>query len=127
MVLTFEHDRDAFLAVLALVVGGDRQGSLRERDYLLEQVRPLTLFGDMNTTEFSKLLGEVTEKVYTSVPQQNGAFLSDGVEALLVQAKSVLGPDLCQTAVRSAADLCAADGSADGEGELLLQIRRVLV
>jgi hypothetical protein len=127
MALTFEHDRDAFLAVLALVVGGDRQGSLRERDYLLEQVRPLPVFGDMSTTEFSKLLGEVTDKVYTGLPQENGAFAADGVETMLEQAKDVLGPELCETAVRSAAGLCAVDGSAGDEEGLLLQIRRVLV
>ena len=120
MALTFEDDRDAFLAVLSLVIGADQVGSLRERDYLLGQVRTLPLFGDMGTTEFTKLLGEVTERVYVS------ALGSEQVGELLVQAKSVLGPELCQTVVQSATGLCAADGSARDEDELLLQIRQTL-
>jgi hypothetical protein len=126
MTLTLTDDRDAFLAVLALVIGADQQGSLRERDYLHNEVRALPLFAGLSTGDFTALLGDVTERLYTAVPLQDGGFAPAGTGSVLAQAKEVLGPDLCRSAVESAAGLCAADDTAAAETALLAQIRAAL-
>jgi hypothetical protein len=126
MALKFEKNTEAFLAVLAVVIGADDAGSLEERDFLFNKVKSIPVFGNPSSQDFSKLLGKVTDAVYTQLPQADGAISAAGIDALLAAAKDALSPDLRQTLIATAAELIDADGAEASETALLDRIRRAL-
>ncbi len=126
MPVKFETNSQAFLAVLTLVIGADDVGSLEERDFLFNKVKGISIFGNPSSKDFLKLLGEVTETVFTNVPQKDGAFTAAGIDALLAEVKAKLSPDLRKTLVNTAAELGSSDGTDAKENELLEKIRRAL-
>ena len=126
MTATFEKDTDAFLSVLALVVGADQVGSLEERDFLFKQVKGVAIFGNPSAAEFSKLLGKVTDSVYSGVPQKDGEFTAAGIDSLLAEVRKTLNPDLRKQLLQIAVELGSADGADARESALLAQIRRAL-
>ena len=87
MSLKFEKNTEAFLAVLAVVIGADDSGSLEERDFLFKKVKGISIFGNPSSQDFSKLLGQVTDVVYSQLPQADGAITAAGIDSLLSAAK----------------------------------------
>ena len=126
MPLKFEKNTEAFLAVLTLVIGADNAGSLEERDFLFKKVKGISIFGNPSSQDFSKLLGKVTDSVYSQLPQADGAISPAGVDILLAEAKSALSADLRKTLIATAGELMAADGAEASEKALLDKIKRVL-
>jgi len=126
MPLKFEKNTEAFLAVLTLVIGADNVGSLEERDFLFKKVKGISIFGNPSPQDFSKLLGKVTDAVYTQLPQVDGAISAAGIDMLLAEAKNSLSPDLRKTLVATADELMDADGADAGETALIDKIRRAL-
>jgi len=123
MTLTFEDDGEAFLSVLALVIGADMIGNLSERDFLLEQLDGIERFGDLTPDELGARLGAVTDKVYGSLPQRDGTLTPEGIGSLLGEVKRTIDPELGRTLVRTTEKLCA-DGICAPEEDLLAQIRQ---
>lgn len=126
MPLKFEKNTEAFLAVLTVVIGADNAGSLEERDFLFKKVKAIPIFGNPGQQEFSKLLGKVTDAVYTQLPQVDGAISAAGIDQLLAEARNALSPDLRKTLVATAAELMDADGADAAEKALIDKIRRAL-
>lgn len=126
MPLKFEKNTEAFLAVLAVVVGADNAGSLEERDFLFSKVKGIPVFGNPSSQDFNKLLGQVTDAIYAQLPLDDGAISPAGVDTLLGEAKNALSPELRKTLVATAAELVDADGAEASEKALLDKIRRVL-
>jgi hypothetical protein len=124
MAIKFENSSEAFLSVLTIVVGADNVGSIAERDFLFEKVKALPSFGSLSLPEFSKLLGQVTDKVYSTLPQVDGALTPAAIDELLAAAKSALSPELRQAAIKAAAQLSESDETDAAEAKLLSQIRR---
>jgi hypothetical protein len=123
MSLKFENSNEAFLSVLAVVIGADAVGSVAERDFLFDKVKGLPGFAQLTVQEFSKLLGRVTDKVYTALPQADGTLTSAGIDELLAAAKTELSPELQRAALKAAAQLCESDETNAAEAALLSQIR----
>jgi len=73
MALKFEKNTEAFLAVLAAVLGADNVGSLEERDVLYKKVKAIPLFGNPSMPEFSKLLADVDLRLVSVTPLPSGA------------------------------------------------------
>jgi hypothetical protein len=126
MSLKFEKNSEAFLSVLTLVVGADQVGSLAERDFLFQKVKGISIFGNPSPADFSKLLGQVTDAVYSKLPQKDGVVTAAGVDALLSEVKSALSPELRKTLIETATELGSADGTDARETELIDKIRRAL-
>jgi hypothetical protein len=126
MPLKFEKNTEAFLAVLAVVAGADNVGSLEERDFLFNKVRGISIFGNPGQQDFNKLLGKVTDLVYTQLPQEDGTLSGAGIDMLLAEAKNALTPELRKSLVATAAELIDADGAEASEKALLDKIRRAL-
>lgn len=126
MPLKLENASEAFLSVLTVVVGADSVGSIAERDYLFDKVKSLPSFSNLSKPDFSKLLGQVTDKVYSALPQADGALTSAGIDELLAAAKGLLSPELRQSALKAAAQLCESDETDAAEAAVLSQIRRAL-
>ena len=126
MPLKFEKNTEAFLAVLTVVIGADNAGSLEERDFLFNKVKGISIFGNPSPQEFSKLLGKVTDAVYTQLPQVDGALSPAGIDSLLGEARNALTPELRKTLVATAGELIDADGAEASEKALLDKIRRTL-
>jgi len=126
MTVKFANDSEAFLAVLTLVAGADQSGSLEERDFLFNKVKGLALFGNPSTADFSKLLGKVTDAVYSGVPQADGEFTAAGIDALLADVKKMLSPELRKSLVRIAGELSDSDGTGASEVALLDKVCRAL-
>src|SRR5215510_13813847 len=125
MPLKFEKNTDAFLAVLTVVIGADNVGSLEERDFLFQKVKGIGIFGNPSQQEFNKLLGKVTDLVY-SLPQEDGALSAASIDTLLAEAKNALDPNLRKALVSTSAELIDADGAEASEKALLDKIRRAL-
>jgi hypothetical protein len=126
MPLKFEKNTEAFLAVLTLVISADNAGSLEERDFLFNKVKGISIFGNPSSQDFSKLLGKVTDAVYTQLPQADGAISPAGVDTLLAEAKNALSPELRKTLLATASELMDADGADASEKALIEKIRRAL-
>lgn len=126
MTVKFAKDTEAFLAVLTLVAGADQSGSLEERDFLFNKVKALPVFGNPSSADFSKLLGTVTDSVYSGVAQEDGEFTAAGIDSLLAEVKKTLSADLRKTLVQIASELGGTDGNDAKEAALLDQIRRAL-
>ena len=126
MPVTFANESEAFLSVLTLVAGADQSGSLEERDFLFKKVKGLAIFGNPSTADFSKLLGKVTDAVYSGLPQQDGEFTAAGIDSLLGDVKKKLSADLRKSLVQIATELGGADGADAQETALLDKVRRAL-
>ena len=126
MPVKFANESEAFLSVLTLVAGADQSGSLEERDFLFKQVKDLPIFGNPSTADFSKLLGKVTDAVYSGVAQQDGEFTAAGIDGLLADVKKMLSAELRKSLVRIAGELCDADGTGASEVALLDKVCRAL-
>ena len=126
MSVKFANASEAFLSVLTLVAGADQSGSLEERDFLFSKVKGLALFGNPSTADFSKLLGKVTDAVFSGVEQKDGDFTAAGIDALLGEVKKVLSADQRKSLVQISGELGGADGDDAKETALLDQIRRAL-
>ena len=126
MAVKFANESEAFLSVLTLVAGADQSGSLEERDFLFSKVKGLAIFGNSSTADFSKLLGKVTDAVYSGVAQQDGEFTAAGIDSLLGDVKKVLSPALRKSLVQIAGELGDTDGADANESALLDQVRRAL-
>jgi hypothetical protein len=126
MALKFEKSSEAFLSVLSVVLGADQVGSLDERDFLFEKVKGLPMFGNPSISEFSKLLGRVTETVYSQLPMDDdGAITPAGVTSLLAEAKKMLTPEQQKSLLQIATELGKTDGASAQEISLLAQLGRV--
>ena len=126
MTVKFATDTEAFLAVLSLVAGADQSGSLEERDFLFKKVKGLALFKSVSDADFAKLLGKVTDSVYSGVAQKDGEFTPAGIDSLLAEVKQKLNPDLRKSLVQLSGELGDSDGADEKEGELLTRITRAL-
>ena len=124
MALKLKNSSEAFLSVLSLVIGADHVGSLEERDFLFEKVKGLPLFGNPSVAEFSKLLGQVTNAVYSQGATQDGDITPEGISSVLTEAKKLLNPEQQKTLLKIATELSTSDGTAAEEIALLGQIRK---
>lgn len=124
MALELENDREAFLAVLSLVVAADHVGSLAERDFLLERLSAVAPFTGSSKTEIGKLLGEVTQKVYDALPNEGGAITPAGVDQLLETAKSRLSAAQQKSCLELASGLAKVDDGSKDEARLLEVIKQ---
>jgi hypothetical protein len=123
MALKFEKSTEAFLAVLTVVIGADQLGSLAERDFLLDRLKGVELFAGMPRAELVKLLGQVTETVYDTLPKDDMGLSTAGVSELLAAARAALSPALQKSLVEVATALSASDQTSAEETALLAQIR----
>jgi hypothetical protein len=123
MPIQFENSNEAFLSVLSVVAGADSVGSIAERDYLFQTVKGLPGNSNLGNQDINALLGRVTDKVYSALPQTDGAITSAGVEELFAAAKSQLSPELRQALLKAAARLCETDETGAAEAALLSQLR----
>ena len=123
MAIEFANSGEAFLSVLAVVVGADDVGSIAERNFLFEKVKSLPSFGALSLPEFSKLLGTVTDKVYSALPKADGAITPAGIDELLAAAKSHLSPELRQETLKAVVQLCESDETSGAEAALVSRIR----
>ena len=123
MALKLEKSTEAFLAVLTVVIGADQLGSLAERDFLLDRLKGVELFAGMPRAELVKLLGQVTETVYDTLPKDDVGLSAAGVSELLAAARAALSPALQKSLVEVATALSASDQTSAEETALLAQIR----
>jgi len=123
MSIKFENSNEAFLSVLSVVVGADSVGSIAERDYLFQTVKGLPGNSNLSNPEINELLGRVTDKLYSALPQTDGAITSAGIEELFAAAKSQLTPEQRQAVLKSAARLSETDETGAAEASLLSQLR----
>ena len=123
MPIKFENSNEAFLSVLSVVAGADSVGSIAERDYLFQTVKGLPGNSNLSNPEINELLGKVTDKVYSALPQTDGAITSAGMEELFAAAKSQLTPELRQAVLNAAVRLSETDETGAGEAQLVSQLR----
>ena len=83
-------------------------------------------FGNPSTADFSKLLGKVTDAVYSGVAQEDGEFTAAGIDSLLGDVKKVLSPALRKSLVQIAGELGDTDGAGAKESRAAGQGRRAL-
>jgi hypothetical protein len=127
MTLKFEKSSEASLAVLSLVLGADHVGSLEERDFLFGKVKGLPMFGNPTVADFGKLLGRVTDAMYSQLPTNEGAITPEGVSILLTETKKLLTRDERESLLQLATELSNSDSASAEELALIRQLRSMLL
>jgi hypothetical protein len=126
MTLKFENSSEAYLSVLSLVIGADQVGSLDERDFLFGKVKSLPMFGNPSASDFNKLLGRVTDAIYSELPTKDGVITPESINLLLSEAKKMLTPEQRKSLLQTATELSKSDGVSGQESALLAQLGRAL-
>jgi tellurite resistance protein len=126
MSLKIDTNREAFLAVLSVVAAADQIGSLEERDFLFQSVKEVELFTGQSQAEFNKLLGAVTQHLYDSLPNEDGAITAAGVDQLLSVVKQKLSAGERASLLEVAEELAESDDETDEEAAVLTQIKGAL-
>jgi len=126
MSINFEKPVEAFVAIASVLIAADKVGTLEERDYLFNKLHSMDLFSGYDRNAFSSLLGEVTSKVWDSLPTENHTLTPSGFETLVVAVDAALPANYKADAYKMAWGLVCCDGGCDDERELLEKIRQGL-
>lgn len=126
MSIKFEKPAEAFVAIASVLIAADKVGTLDERDYLFNHLHSMDLFSGYDKNAFSSLLGEVTSKVWDSLPTENHSLTPLGFETLVVAVDAALTPKYKAEAYKMAWGLVCCDGACDDEKQLLERIRQGL-
>lgn len=118
--MRIETPAEACAALAVLIVGADDVGTAEESRFLFETVAALPIFEGLDRPQFTKLMADATEGVWSSVPI-DGTRLSDkGVSDLVRRICEALPSELRTEAFKGAVGLARADGIS-GEEALLLE------
>ena len=126
MSIKFEKPAEAIVAIASVLIAADKVGSLTERDFLFDHLREIDLFSGYDKSKFSSLLGDVTGKVWDSLPFENHSLTPAGFETLVVAVDAALPQKYKAEAYKMAWGLISCDGVCDEEMQLLEKIRQGL-
>lgn len=118
-----ETPAEACAALAILMAGADGMGTMEEGRFITQRARTLPLFADLDETQFSHLLSDVTGEVWPSLAAQGGGFDEEALEGLIRRIRDLLPDDLRQDALRMASDLAWVDGYSTTEHVLLERLR----
>jgi hypothetical protein len=122
-----EDNREAFLAVMSVVVAADHVGSDKEHDYLFDHVCNMDLFDGLDRDGFKALFNDVTARVFDELPcDEGGALTPAGIDKLMAEVRRVLDSWLRSALIQVAIGLSASDKTSPEESALLGHIRRKL-
>jgi tellurite resistance protein len=121
-----ETPADACVVLAALMVGADEVGTLEEGAFIFETMAELPMFGDMDSVQFSELVAEAAQWVWTTFPSQDDRMTDEGISDLLELVRTAIGKDDRADVARAAAGIAKADGMNSDERALLRQICRGL-
>jgi hypothetical protein len=128
MGIQFANAAEALAGIASVMVAADNQGSLKERQFLFEQMAKLEPFAGYTPAAFNALLGTVVTRLCDTLPtdpetmQLTPAAIGDVCAA----AKQQLSLEQCAAAVRMAAQLAGSDQTTAGENALLSQLKQGL-
>jgi len=122
MAFKLENPSEAYAAVSLLITGADGVGTLDERQFLFEKLRVVDVFSGHDDESMRNLLGTLTGRMISDLPNDGVALTSDAVQILCDSAKQLLDEDQCCNAFSLAANLACCDGLEKIERNLLNQI-----
>ncbi len=122
MAFKLENPAEAYAAVSLLVTGADGASTLDERQFLFEKLSVADVFSGYDAESMGELLGMLTGRMFSDLPNDGVALTSDAVQILCDSAKRLLDEDQCCTAFSLAANLACCDGFEEIERNLLIQI-----
>jgi tellurite resistance protein len=117
--MRIETPAEACAALAVLIVGADEVGTSEEGQFLFETVASLPIFEGLNRAQFTRLMADATEGVWSSVPIEGSRLSEDGVSEVLGRICEALPAELRTEAFEGAVGLARADGISDEEALLL--------
>jgi tellurite resistance protein len=124
--MKIDNETDAFAALAALVVGADGVGTQQEREFLHGTMAGLPMFQALDANQFQKLLADTTQRVFSSLPTEDGRVTEEGISAVLRQIREMLSPELQARALEMAVGLAGSDEISAEEDALIERLRREL-
>jgi len=122
MAFKLESPAEAYAAVSLLITGADGAGTLVERKFLFETLSAADVFSGPDPESMGELLGTLTGRMFSDLPNDGVALTSDAVQILCDSAKRLLDEDQCRAAFSLAANLACCDELEEIERNLLIQI-----
>ena len=114
MAFKLENPAEAYAAVSLLISGADGVSTLvGERQFL---------FKKLSAESMGELLGTLTGRMFSDLPNDGVALTSDAVQIICKSARELLDDDQCGAAFSLAANLACCDGLEEVERNLLIQI-----
>lgn len=128
MGIQFANAAEALAGIASVVVAADNQGSLKERQFLFNQLAKLDPFVGYTSVTFNELLSAITTRLFDALPTdpETMQLTPAAVDEVYGAAKQQLSPDQCAAAVRMATVLAGIDEAAASENALLAQLKQGL-
>ena len=98
MAFKLENPAEAYAAVSLLITGADGVGTLVERQFLFDKLSVADVFSGHDAESMGELLGRLTGRMFSDLPNDGVALTSDAVQILCDSAKRLLDEDQCRTA-----------------------------
>jgi tellurite resistance protein len=114
-----ETPAEACAALAVLIAGADEIGTMEESRFMFETVAAMPVFEGLGRAQFSKLMEETTDWVWSTFPVEGGRVTDAGVGDLLGLICKALPKEMRGDALKAAVGLAMADGMAEGEQNLL--------
>ncbi len=124
MSIEFKEPAEAICALASVMIAADSVGNFSEHDFLLTEAKKLDVFKTYDATKFNRVLGNVTERMYDTLPCENGMLTEQGVQSLLAVAKKTLNANLQKQCFQLVAALACSDGLGQEEAFLLTKIQK---
>ena len=81
--MKIETPAEACACLAVLIAGADEVGTMEERRFLFENIAALPVFADFDQPQFSKLMEDATDWVWSEFPTDGGHITDDGVTKLV--------------------------------------------
>ena len=124
MAIKIENPAEAFAAIASVVIAADSEGSLAERDAVLQRLKATGALANNDGPSLSSLLARVTKHLCDGLPvSETGSFTPAAVAQVIAAVKPVLDVKQRGEALRLAEVTMTADDATDSEQELIAQLR----
>lgn len=119
MTIQFENNAEAFASVAIVVAAADNISSPEEQAFLFQKLKHIDIFSDYDEAGFAALLGNVVEKVYSTLPIAELSITEEGLAILCQALCEVLDANLRLAAYSMAVGLIRSDEATQEEIALL--------
>jgi len=120
--LRIETPAEACAALAVMIVAADEQGTLEERAFLFETIATLPIFGDLDPSQFAKLMSDTTAGIYDSAAMEGTRMSSESVGEVVRVIRDALPLEHRMEALEAAVGLARSDGLVSVEALLLQRL-----
>lgn len=122
MQVRIETAAEACAALAVMIVAADELGTNEEREFLFETVASLPLFAHLDEAQFTKLMADTADGLYTSLPMTGNRMSSEAVGHVIRMICDALPVERRVEVLEAAVGLARSDGVVSPEALLLQRL-----